>query len=66
MKKTFFDKDWGFMHGEISKYKFDFLPRITAVTTTHMLELSVGFLCFRMWLTIFSRQVQEFNKVNRQ
>lgn len=64
MGKTFFEKDWGFLHGEISKYKFDFLPRFTITTTTHMMEIHMGFLCCRLWLTIFSRQMQEFNKNN--
>jgi hypothetical protein len=64
MSKTFFEKDWGFLHGEISKYKLDFLPRITTVTTPHMMEISAGFLCFRIWLTIWSREIQELNKSN--
>lgn len=62
MGKTFFEKDWGFLHGEISKYKFYFLPRFTIITTPHMMEINMGFLCFRLWLTIFSQQMQEFNK----
>ena len=64
MGKTFFEKDWGFLHGEISKYKFDFLPRFTITTTTHMMEIHMGFLCCRLWRTVFSRQMQEFNKNN--
>lgn len=48
MGKTFFEKDWGFLHGEISKYKFDFLPRFTITTTTHMMEIHMGFLCCRL------------------
>jgi hypothetical protein len=52
------------MHGQISKYKCDFLPRFTITTTTHMMEIHMGFLCCRLWLTIFSHQMQEFNKNN--
>ena len=64
MGKTFFEKDWGFLHGEISKYKFDFLPRFTITETAHMMEINMGIFCFHLWLTIFSHQMQEFNKNN--
>jgi hypothetical protein len=64
MKKTFLQGDWGFLHGEISKYKFDLLPRITISDTPHILEFNVGIFCFRIWLTIWSKQMQEFNKNN--
>lgn len=65
MKKTFIEADWGFLHGEISKYHFDFLPRLTITTTRHMMEINIGFLCFRMWLTIFSDEMQEFNRSSK-
>lgn len=64
MGKTFFEKDWGFLYGEISDYKFDFLPRFTITTTPHMMEIHMGFLCCHMWLTIFRHQMREFNKNN--
>ena len=64
MGKTFFEKDWGFLHGEISDYKFDFLPRLTITTTSHMMEICMGFLCCHLWLTIFRHQMREFNKNN--
>lgn len=66
MRKTFFERDWGFMHGEISKYKFDLLPRITITDARHMLEINVGIFCFHVWLTIFSREMQEINKMYNQ
>lgn len=62
MRKTFFEKDWGFLHGEISKFRCDLLPRFTITTTPHMLEFNIGFLCFRLWLTIFSPAMQELNR----
>lgn len=65
MKKTFFQRDWGFLHGEVSRYHFDFFPRLTAVTTPHILEVSAGFLCFRIWLTVFSQELQEVERRNR-
>ena len=58
----FFEKDWGFMAGNISKFKFEFLPRLTVINLTRALEINVGFLWFQLWLTIFDRQLQEFNK----
>ena len=64
MGKTFFEKDWGFLCGEISDYKFDFLPRFTITTTPHMMEIYMGFLCCHLWLTIFRLQMREFNKNN--
>lgn len=66
MKKTFFEKDWGFLHGEISKYRFDFLPRVTVSQIPHMLEINIGFFCFRIWLTIYSDEMQEFNRTTRE
>lgn len=66
MKKTFFEKDWGFLHGEISKYRFDFLPRVTVSQIPHMLEINIGFFWFRIWLTIYSDEMQEFNRTIRE
>ena len=66
MKKTFFERDWGFMHGQISKYKCDFLPRLTITTTAHMLEINIGFICFHLWLTIFSKDIQELNRRSKR
>lgn len=66
MRKTFFERDWGFMHGEISKYKFDFLPRLTITSTSHMLEVNIGIFCFHLWITVFSREMQEINKHYQQ
>lgn len=65
MKKTFFKRDWGFLHGEVSRYHFDILPRFTIVSTPHVLEINIGFACFRIWMHIFSRAMQEFNKNTR-
>lgn len=60
-----FDKDWGFLTFEASKYKFDFFPRLTMVTIPHVMEISFGFLCFRLQLSIWSKVMQEFNRNNR-
>ena len=61
---TFFEKDWGFMAGEISRYKFDLLPRVTWCAIPHVDEISIGFLCLHLQLTIWSREVREFNRRN--
>ena len=66
MHTTIFERDWGFLVGEISKYKFDFLPRLTITTTKHMMEINIGIFCFHMWLTIFSNEIQEFNRRTRE
>ena len=63
MRKTFFERDWGFLQGEISKYKCDFLPRFTITSAKQMLEINVGIFCFQLWLTIFSREMQEINRL---
>lgn len=60
-----FDKDWGFLTFEASKYKFDFFPRLTMVTIPQVVEISVGFLCFRLQFSIWSKVMQEFNRNNR-
>lgn len=54
------------MHGQISKYKCDFLPRFTITTTAHMLEINIGFICFHLWLTIFSKDIQELNRRSKR
>ena len=59
-----FKKDWGFMAANISKFKFELLPRFTVSELTHMLEFSFGFLWFQIWLTIWSQEMQKFNKSN--
>lgn len=66
MNKILFERDWGFLNGQVSKYKFDFLPRFTISTTPHMLEINIGIFCFHLWLTIFSDVMQEFNRRNRE
>ena len=53
------------MAGGLSKYKFEFLPRLTVTTLTHMLEINLGFLWFQLLLTIFSKPMQEINKNSR-
>lgn len=63
---TFFEKDWGFLVGEASMYHFDFLPRFTVVTTPHIMEISMGFTCFRLRLTLWGKAMQEFNRNNRR
>lgn len=66
MHTTIFERDWGFLVGEISKYKFDFLPRVTVSTVSHMMEINIGIFCFRLWLTIFDRPLQELNRRTRE
>lgn len=56
------ERDWGLMVGEVSKYNFDFLPRLTMSAVPHMLQFNIGFLWFRVWLTIWSSEMQEFNR----
>lgn len=59
-----FEKYWGFMAIDTSKFRLELLPRFTVTETTHMLEFSFGFLWFQIWLTIWSQEMQEFNKSN--
>jgi hypothetical protein len=59
---TLFEKDWGFMAGSISMYKFEFLPRLTMTAIADMLEINLGFLWFQVWLTIWSKRMQDFNR----
>ena len=59
-----FEKDWGFMAVKFSKFKFELLPRFTVTEIPHMMEFNVGFLWFQIWLTIWSKDMQEFNKSN--
>ena len=55
---------WGFAAARVSKYKFEFLPRFTLNAMTDMLEFSIGFLWFQLWLTVYSRRMREFNRKN--
>ena len=52
------------MAAGLSAFKFEFLPRLTVVDIPHMLEINLGFLWFQVWLTVYSRQMQEFNRRN--
>lgn len=61
---TLLERDWGHVAGRISKYKFDFLPRLTMSAVTDMLEINLGFLWFQVWLTIWSERMREFNRRN--
>ena len=54
------------MHGEISKYKCDFLPRFTITATKYMLEINIGFICFHLWLTIFSKAMRDLNRWSKR
>lgn len=46
----------------ISKYKFDFLPRLTMPAVTDLLEINFGFLWFQLWVGIWSDRMREFNR----
>ena len=52
------------MAGRISKYKFEFLPRLTMSAVTDLLEISFGFLWFQLWIGIWSERKREFNRRN--
>ena len=62
---TLFERDWGFLVVKAASYRFDFLPRLTLATIPQQLEINLGFLWFQIWLTIWSRDMQEFNKNNQ-
>lgn len=64
--KMLFEKDWGFLAGEVSKYKCDVFPRISITTIPQCMEIIFGFLCFRLQFTIWSRVMQEFNRRTRE
>ncbi len=49
------EKDWGILEAECSKYKFDFLPRVTMLAVPVMLQFYVCFLWFGVQLTIWNR-----------
>lgn len=59
---TLFEKDWGFMVCKASAFKVEFLPRLTVTLVPHFTEINLGILCFQVWLTIFSRELREFNR----
>ena len=52
------------MAGRISKYKFEFLPRLTMSAVTDLLEINFGFLWFQLWIGIWSERMREFNRRN--
>ena len=62
---TLVERDWGFVAATASKYKFEFLPRLAMTSIPHMLEVNFGFLRFQVWLTVYSRQMQEFNRKDK-
>ena len=66
MTIKFFDKPWGFLMLEISKYKFDFLPRLTVVSAPLALEIHIALACFRFQFTLWSKKMQEWLENNPQ
>ena len=66
MTIKFFDKPWGFLMLEISKYKFDFLPRFTVVAAPLALEMHLGFAFFRFQFTLWGKKMQEWLENNPQ
>ena len=66
MTIKFFDKPWGFLMLEISKYKFDFLPRLTVVSAPLAFEMHLGFAFFRFQFTLWGKKMQEWLENNPQ
>lgn len=54
---TLIERNWGHVACGISKYKFDFLPRLTMSA-----EINFGFLWFQLWVGIWSDRMREFNR----
>lgn len=61
---TLFEGNWGFIACGASAYRVEFLPRLTMTHIPHATEFNLGFLCFQIWLTVYSREMREFNRRN--
>lgn len=59
---TLLEKDWGFIACNASAFRVELLPRLTVTNVPHATEINLGFLCFQVWLTLFSREMREFNR----
>lgn len=59
---TLIERDWGHVVCRASKYKFEFLPRLTMSAVTDLLEINFGFLWFQLWVGIWSDRMREFNR----
>lgn len=57
-----FETYWGTLAARVSPNKFECLPRLTLVSVPHMTEINFGFLWFQIWLTLWDKEMQEFNK----
>jgi hypothetical protein len=57
-----FERDWGLLVLDAQWFRFDFLPRLTLMQIPHMVEISLGLACFRLRLSIWSKEMREFNK----
>jgi hypothetical protein len=63
-EKTIFEKFWGNLDFSFAFTKMDILPRCTASILNNSLILNIGFLWFSFNLTLWDKQMQEFNKSN--
>jgi hypothetical protein len=61
-EKTLFENAWGNLLFSVAFTKMDVFPRITASLITDSLILNLGFLWFSLNLTIWDRNMREFNK----
>ena len=59
---TIFDSGWGTLVCECSKYKLDFLPRVTLVVTPHVSEVDFGLLFVQFRLYIWGERMRELRK----
>ena len=59
---TIFDKGWGSLVCECSKYKVDFLPRLTLVVTPHVSEVGFGFLFIQFRLYLWGDRMKDLRK----
>ena len=63
---TLFEKDWGNLVFSFCLAKMDVLPRITLAAMSKATIANVGFLFFTLNLTVWSDDMREFNRSNRE
>lgn len=59
---TIFERVWGNLLLDVRFNSVDFLPRVTMTAIDHAFIFNIGFLMLSLNLTLWDKQIRDFNK----
>ena len=62
---TIFERVWGNLLLDVRFNTIDFLPRVTLTMIDHAFIFNIGFLVLSLHLTIWDKQIRDFNRRTR-